>query len=72
MLNPFRRRKMKQPPYWLVSVEETCPSCDQTYAYAVEARCVGCDHPLCTLCRVTVDGEIFCTGCEPKRKAKRS
>ena len=58
--------------YWIEGGEEICSGCDAVYAYAVEARCVGCDRAYCQLCFVTVAGEIFCTDCneeqgEPKR-----
>lgn len=63
--------KKKPAPYWLVAVEEYCEDCEQPYAYAVEARCVGCDKPLCTICTINEDGDVFCKECSPERKAKR-
>ena len=47
-------------PWWLAGGEETCPSCEQRYAYEVEVRCVDCDGPMCPVCAAWIEQE-----CQP-------
>lgn len=57
-------RKPAEPPYWLIDFEEYCDGCAAPYAYAVEARCAGCDRAYCAVCFVTSNGEVFCSECD--------
>ncbi|MGZ5431470.1 MAG: hypothetical protein ACXW5U_05555 [Thermoanaerobaculia bacterium] len=50
-------------PYWLAGGDQTCECCGHRHAHHVEARCVACDRPRCSMCVIIVDGEVFCSEC---------
>jgi hypothetical protein len=62
-------KPVRERPYWIGSGENVCADCDCTHAHAVEARCADCDAALCPMCAVHDTGEIFCSVCDPVRRA---
>ncbi|MCB9537502.1 MAG: hypothetical protein H6704_14705 [Myxococcales bacterium] len=61
-----RRTPRRSPGPVLEDASETCPDCLQTYAYALEVRCVVCDDPRCPFCVVTATlstGAPHCRAC---------
>lgn len=59
------RQRAVRPPWWLAEGEESCPHCEQTYAYEAEVRCVDCDAPVCPLCAARVQTRLVCPDCIP-------
>lgn len=56
------------------SGSESCGFCLQTYVYALEVHCTGCDRPVCPLCLVTVriDAQRFCPPCADDAQRPRT
>jgi hypothetical protein len=49
-------------PWWLIA-EETCPQCEQGYAYEMEIRCAECDEAMCPLCAAREGERTVCPHC---------
>lgn len=51
--------------WWIEGGEEECPSCEASYAYEVEVRCLDCDAPMCPICVVWSARQARCPECVP-------
>lgn len=70
LLFPFAMatKQRREPPYWLVGIEEICSCCGMRHSHAVEVRCVDCDQTYCPVCVVFVESDPLCSGCEAERR----
>lgn len=52
---------------WVERADDPCPFCLARYFLELEARCAGCDRPVCPVCAVRVRRSrvILCPACPP-------